>query len=219
ITLLESKLSEDQSLSSQIIKDLADVKKIALKIGISGIPGAGKSTFIEGLGKEITKSGKKVAVITIDPSSTISKGSILGDKTRMETLAVDPLAFIRTSPSTGFLGGATPYTRNLLKICEAAGFDVIIVESVGTGQSEVQIHSMTDYFLLLLIAGAGDDLQAIKRGILEVADIILINKADGENLSKAELFKRQLKTNLQTIALDKSKIPDINSFSSLNPEG
>jgi LAO/AO transport system kinase len=158
----------------------------SIRIGITGVPGVGKSTFIEALGKHLTGQGHKLAVLAIDPSSTITKGSILGDKTRMEELAVDPNAFIRPSPSAGSLGGVARKTRETIILCEAAGFDVIFVETVGVGQSETTVHSMVDFFLLLMLAGAGDELQGIKRGIIEMADAIIINKADGDNLQKAK---------------------------------
>ena len=158
----------------------------SIRIGITGVPGVGKSTFIEALGKYLTSNGHKLAVLAIDPSSSKSKGSILGDKTRMEELAVDPHAFIRPSPSAGSLGGVARKTRETIILCEAAGFDVIFIETVGVGQSETTVHSMVDFFLLLMLAGAGDELQGIKRGIIEMADAIMINKADGDNLKKAK---------------------------------
>jgi LAO/AO transport system kinase len=158
----------------------------SIRIGITGVPGVGKSTFIEALGKHLTANGHKLAVLAIDPSSSRSKGSILGDKTRMEELAVDPNAFIRPSASAGSLGGVARKTRETIVLCEAAGFDVIFVETVGVGQSETTVHSMVDFFLLLMLAGAGDELQGIKRGIIEMADAIVINKADGDNIDKAK---------------------------------
>ena len=157
----------------------------------TGVPGVGKSTFIEALGKYLTAHGHKLAVLAIDPSSSRSKGSILGDKTRMEELANDPNAFIRPSPSAGSLGGVARKTRETIILCEAAGFDVILVETVGVGQSETAVHSMVDFFLLLMLAGAGDELQGIKRGIIEMADAIFINKADGDNIAKANLAKAE----------------------------
>ncbi len=158
----------------------------SIRVGITGVPGVGKSTFIEALGKHLTARGHKLAVLAIDPSSSRSKGSILGDKTRMEDLAVDPNAFIRPSPAAGSLGGVARKTRETIILCEAAGFDVIFVETVGVGQSETTVHSMVDFFLLLMLAGAGDELQGIKRGIIEMADAIVINKADGDNIQKAK---------------------------------
>ena len=153
------------------------------------MPGVGKSTFIEALGTTLTARGHKLAVLAIDPSSSRSKGSILGDKTRMETLAVDPNAFIRPSPAAGSLGGVARKTRETILLCEAAGFDVIFIETVGVGQSETTVHSMVDFFLLLMLAGAGDELQGIKRGIIEMADAIVINKADGDNIQKAKVAR------------------------------
>jgi len=163
----------------------------SIRIGITGVPGVGKSTFIEAFGKYLTAQGYKLAVLAIDPSSSRSKGSILGDKTRMEELANDPDAFIRPSPSAGSLGGVARKTRETIILCEAAGFDVILVETVGVGQSETAVHSMVDFFLLLILAGAGDELQGIKRGIIEMADAIFINKADGDNIAKANLAKAE----------------------------
>jgi LAO/AO transport system kinase len=163
----------------------------SIRVGITGVPGVGKSTFIEVLGKHITARGHKLAVLAIDPSSSRSKGSILGDKTRMEDLSVDPNAFIRPSPAAGSLGGVARKTRETILLCEAAGFDVIFVETVGVGQSETTVHSMVDFFLLLMLAGAGDELQGIKRGIIEMADAIVINKADGDNINKAKTARME----------------------------
>jgi LAO/AO transport system kinase len=163
-----------------------ELRNRSIRVGITGVPGVGKSTFIEVLGKHLTGQGHKLAVLAIDPSSSRSKGSILGDKTRMEDLAVDPNAFIRPSPAAGSLGGVARKTRETIILCEAAGFDVIFVETVGVGQSETTVHSMVDFFLLLMLAGAGDELQGIKRGIIEMADAIMINKADGDNINKAK---------------------------------
>jgi len=171
--------------------DLRPPTTTSIRIGITGIPGVGKSTFIEALGKYLTAHGHKLAVLAIDPSSSRSKGSILGDKTRMEELATDPDAFIRPSPSAGSLGGVARKTRETIILCETAGFDVILVETVGVGQSETAVHSMVDFFLLLMLAGAGDELQGIKRGIIEMADAIFINKADGDNIAKANLAKAE----------------------------
>jgi len=163
-----------------------EFRNSSIRVGITGVPGVGKSTFIEALGTSLTARGHKLAVLAIDPSSSRSKGSILGDKTRMETLAVDPNAFIRPSPAAGSLGGVARKTRETILLCEAAGFDVIFIETVGVGQSETTVHSMVDFFLLLMLAGAGDELQGIKRGIIEMADAIVINKADGDNIQKAK---------------------------------
>ena len=177
--------SEIADLSFEHRTTKHEFRSRSIRIGITGVPGVGKSTFIEALGKHLTARGHKLAVLAIDPSSSRSKGSILGDKTRMEELAVDPDAFIRPSPAAGSLGGVARKTRETIILCEAAGFDVIFVETVGVGQSETTVHSMVDFFLLLMLAGAGDELQGIKRGIIEMADAIVINKADGDNLNKA----------------------------------
>jgi len=187
ITLIESTLPEHQTVARQIIESCLPSSGKSKRIGITGVPGVGKSTFIETLGKLITSKGHKLAVLAIDPSSEKTKGSILGDKTRMEDLANDPNAYIRPSPSSGTLGGVARHTREAIILCEAAGFDIIFIETVGVGQSETMVHSMVDFFLLLMLAGAGDELQGIKRGIMEMADIIAINKADGTNNKKAEI--------------------------------
>ncbi len=196
ITLVESALPKHQSLAQEIISACLPNAGNSVRVGITGVPGVGKSTFIETLGKHLTSSGHKVAVLAIDPSSKRSKGSILGDKTRMEELANDPHAFIRPSSSAGSLGGVAQKTREAIILCEAAGFDCIFVETVGVGQSETAVHSMVDFFLLLMLAGAGDELQGIKRGIMEMADAIVINKADGANKNKAELARREYKNAL-----------------------
>ncbi len=176
----------------------------SIRIGITGVPGVGKSTFIEALGTSITAKGHKLAVLAVDPSSSRSKGSILGDKTRMEELAADPNAFIRPSPSAGSLGGVARKTRETIVLCEAAGFDVIFVETVGVGQSETTVHSMVDFFLLLMLAGAGDELQGIKRGIIEMADAIMINKADGDNINKAKAARVEYANALRLFPLPES---------------
>lgn len=187
ITLAESQRAEDRGIIEGILKEILPVKVSSVRIGITGSPGVGKSTFIESFGAYITSLGKKVAVLTIDPSSPLLKGSILGDKTRMETLSKNPLAFIRPSASRSFLGGVSHATRESILLCEAAGFEIIIVETVGVGQSEFLVKDMTDCFLLLMLAGAGDELQGIKKGIMEMADIVAITKADGENMKRAQL--------------------------------
>lgn len=191
ITMIESSKLEHQDIAQEIIEKCLPHSGNSIRIGITGVPGAGKSTFIEGFGMDITAKGHKLAVLAIDPSSERSKGSILGDKTRMEELGADYNAFIRPSPSAGSLGGVARKTRETLILCEAAGFDIVIIETVGVGQSETAVHSMVDFFLLLQIAGAGDELQGIKRGIMEMADLICINKADGENILKAKLARVQ----------------------------
>lgn len=187
ITLLESSKPSHVQKADEVIEKCLPHASNSVRIGITGVPGVGKSTFIEVFGKTLTGFGKKVAVLAVDPSSTISKGSILGDKTRMEELSKDKNAFIRPSPSGDSLGGVARKTRESIVLCEAAGYDVILIETVGVGQSETVVHSMVDFFLLLKLSGAGDELQGIKRGIMEMADAIAINKADGKNLEKAKL--------------------------------
>lgn len=196
VTLVESSKPEHQKIAQDIIAQCLPHSGKSLRIGITGVPGVGKSTFIESLGKYITGNGGKLAVLAIDPSSERSKGSILGDKTRMEDLSGDKNAYIRPSPSAGSLGGVARKTRETIILCEAAGFDHIFIETVGVGQSETAVHSMTDFFLLLMLAGAGDELQGIKRGIMEMADAIAINKADGNNIEKAQMAQRQYKNAL-----------------------
>lgn len=196
VTLIESVKPEHQELAQQIINKCLPYSGKSIRLGITGVPGAGKSTFIEALGKHITRNNGKLAVLAIDPSSERSKGSILGDKTRMEELATDQNAYIRPSPSAGSLGGVARKTRETVILCEAAGFDTIFIETVGVGQSETAVHSMVDFFLLIQIAGAGDELQGIKRGIMEMADGIVINKADGNNVEKAELAQAQFRNAL-----------------------
>jgi LAO/AO transport system kinase len=189
ITLVESTNIEHTNKANQVITACLPFANKAVRIGITGVPGVGKSTFIEAFGTHLTSLGKKVAVLAVDPSSSLSRGSILGDKTRMEDLVKDKNAFIRPSPSGNSLGGVARKTRETIILCEAAGFDTIIIETVGVGQSETAVHSMVDFFLLLKLAGAGDELQGIKRGIIEMADAIVINKADGENLKAAKTAK------------------------------
>lgn len=197
ITLVESSRQDHYEEAQAIIEKCLPYSGNSVRLGITGVPGAGKSTFIETLGKRITEMGHKLAVLAIDPSSERSHGSILGDKTRMESLASDERAFIRPSPSAGSLGGVARKTRESIILCEAAGFDIIFVETVGVGQSETLVHSMVDFFLLLMISGAGDELQGIKRGIMEMADAIAINKADGNNIHKAETTRVEFQNALQ----------------------
>ncbi|MDO6597654.1 methylmalonyl Co-A mutase-associated GTPase MeaB [Oceanihabitans sp. 2_MG-2023] len=189
ITLVESKNAAHLKKANIIIKACLAHANKSVRVGITGVPGVGKSTFIEAFGTYLTSQKKKVAVLAIDPSSSLTKGSILGDKTRMEDLVKDKNAFIRPSPSGESLGGVARKTRETIILCEAAGFDTIIIETVGVGQSETAVHSMVDFFLLLKLAGAGDELQGIKRGIIEMADAIAINKADGDNEKRAKLAK------------------------------
>lgn len=193
ITLIESTNASHLEKANQVINGCLPHANQSIRIGITGVPGVGKSTFIEAFGKYLTGLGKKVAVLAVDPSSSISHGSILGDKTRMEELVRDKHAYIRPSASGDTLGGVARKTRETITLCEACGFDTIIIETVGVGQSETAVHSMVDFFLLLKLAGAGDELQGIKRGIMEMADTIVINKADGDNIQKAKVeFNRAL---------------------------
>jgi LAO/AO transport system kinase len=185
ITVIESNLEDDRKLSTELLDKIIHATGNSIRIGITGVPGVGKSTFIEAFGKHITSLGKKLAVLTIDPSSQLTGGSILGDKTRMEDLSRNPLAYVRPSPSGNTLGGVAEKTHDVILLCEAASYDVIIVETVGVGQSEVSVKKLVDFFLLLILAGAGDELQGIKKGIIEMADTIIITKADGENVTSA----------------------------------
>lgn len=185
ITLAESKRDDDRILAEELIETLLPKTGKSIRIGITGVPGVGKSTFIEAFGKYLTSIKKKVAILTIDPSSTKTKGSILGDKTRMEELSKEALAFIRPTAAGLVLGGVADRTREVILLCEAAGYEIIIVETVGVGQSETAVRDMVDFFLLLMLAGAGDELQGVKKGIMEMADAIVITKADGENLKQA----------------------------------
>ncbi|RDY60998.1 methylmalonyl Co-A mutase-associated GTPase MeaB [Flagellimonas nanhaiensis] len=187
ITLLESTRPDHFEKANSVIEKCLSKPNSSIRLGITGVPGVGKSSFIEVLGSLLTSLGKKVAVLAVDPTSSLSKGSILGDKTRMQSLSKDLNAFIRPSPSGSSLGGVARKTRESIILCEAAGYDVILVETVGVGQSETAVHSMVDFFLLLKLSGAGDELQGIKRGIMEMADAIAINKADGSNLERAKL--------------------------------
>ncbi len=189
ITLIESALHTDQQIAQKVLQGILPHANNSLRIGITGIPGSGKSTLIEALGDIILQNRKKLAVLTIDPSSARSKGSILGDKTRMKTLTQHPSAFVRPSPAGGSLGGVAYKTRECILLCEAAGHDVVIVETVGVGQSETMVHAMTDFFLLLTLPGTGDELQGIKRGIVEMADLIAVNKADGDRVQPAREAK------------------------------
>ncbi len=191
ITLVESNLPADQERAQQLLQRLLPRTGQAFRVGITGAPGVGKSTLIEVLGKRLTAQGHRVAVLAVDPTSSVSRGSILGDKTRMELLAKDPRAFIRPSASGGGLGGVARKTRESILVCEAAGFDVVLVETVGVGQSETQVAEMVDCFLLLLLPGAGDELQGIKRGIIELADLLAITKADGDNDAQARKAQQQ----------------------------
>lgn len=197
ITLVESSLPQDSNLAEAVLERCLPHTGKSVRAGITGVPGVGKSTFIEALGTHLTQTrGETVAVLSIDPSSPVSGGSILGDKTRMEKLATDPRAFIRPSPSRGHLGGVARRTRETMLLCEAAGYRNVFVETVGVGQSETTVRSMVDFFLLLMLAGAGDELQGMKRGILEMTDLIAINKADGDNRKRAEKARREYESAL-----------------------
>ena len=192
ITLIESRLAADSELAAQLLDAILPHTGESRRIGITGVPGVGKSTFIDALGMHVIRDrGERLAVLTVDPSSPISGGSTLGDKTRMERLSADPNAFIRPSPSGGHLGGVTRRTRETILLCEAAGYRNVLIETVGVGQSETAVRSMSDFFLLLMLAGAGDELQGIKRGIIEMIDGMAINKADGDNLTKADRARAQ----------------------------
>lgn len=204
ITLIESLLPEHHAQSQEIIERCLPYSGRSIRIGITGVPGAGKSTFIEAIGERIIAQDHSLAVLAIDPSSQKSKGSILGDKTRMETLVHNPRAFIRPSPSAGSLGGVARKSRESVILCEAAGFDIIFIETVGVGQSETAVHSMVDLFLMLQISGAGDELQGIKRGIMEMADIIAVTKCDGENVNKAKLTSRHIQNALHLFPMPAS---------------
>lgn len=200
ITLVESNLQADKEMARDILEQLLPHTGYAIRLGITGVPGVGKSVFIETFGRFLTQKGTSVAVLAVDPTSARSGGSVLGDKTRMEKLSADPLAYIRPSPSGSTLGGIAAKTRESILVCEAAGFDVVIVETVGVGQSETTVASMVDFFLVLMLAGAGDELQGIKKGIIEIADAIAITKADGDNADRAERAQKDYETALHMLA-------------------
>jgi LAO/AO transport system kinase len=221
ITVIESELPADIEIAAKVLNALLPQTGKARRIGITGIPGAGKSTFIDTLGMYLIRERhEKIAVLSVDPSSPISGGSILGDKTRMEKLAVEENAFIRPSPARGHLGGVTRRTRETMLLCEAAGFENVLVETVGVGQSETAVRSMTDFFLLIMLAGAGDELQGIKRGIIEMVDAMAINKADGDNERKAERARVEYSNALHLFpASPDGWIPPVITMSSLTGKG
>ena len=220
ITLIESRLADDRVLAQRVLERILPHTGQSLRIGITGVPGVGKSTFIEAFGQHITALGKTLAVLTVDPSSQRSGGSILGDKTRMETLSHNPLAYIRPSAAGGSLGGVAHRTREALLLCEAAGFNLIIIETVGVGQSETLVRGMTDFFLLLMLAGAGDELQGIKKGIMEMADAIAITKADGTNRPGAGQAANEYRNALHLFPMSESGwLPPVLTCSALENEG
>ncbi len=221
LTLIESNRHDHRNRANQLLTELLPFSGKAHRIGITGVPGVGKSTFIEAFGLRLIDAGHRVAVLAVDPSSSVSKGSILGDKTRMEDLSRSDDAFIRPSPSSGSLGGVARKTRESILVCEAAGFDMVLVETVGVGQSEVTVADMVDFFLVLKLAGAGDELQGIKRGILELADLIAINKADGDNRPAAERARAEFASALHILrpATDDQWMPKVVTSSAVTGDG
>lgn len=220
ITIVESNLESDKLLAKEIIQAILPHSGNSIRIGITGVPGVGKSTFIEAFGKHLVAKGKRVAILSIDPSSQRSKGSILGDKTRMEELANMEKAYIRPSASGDTLGGVANKTGETMLLCEANGYDVILIETVGVGQSETAVHGMTDFFLLLMLSGAGDELQGIKKGIMEMADMVVINKADGDNVRMSEMARLQYQNALHIFPLaDSGWSPVVSTASALKNIG
>ena len=220
ITLVESQLPGDAAPAQALLAELLDDSGGAHRVGITGVPGVGKSTLIETLGTSLTKKGHRVAVLAVDPTSAVHGGSILGDKTRMTALANDPAAFVRPSPTAGELGGVTRVTRETILVLEAAGFDVVLVETVGVGQSETAVADMVDFFVVLMLAGAGDDLQGIKKGILEIADLIAVNKADGDNINRADAAVRDYQLALHmTQPVSPNWTPPVIACSGLTGDG
>jgi len=219
ITLIESKREVDREKSQEVLEQILPHSGNSIRIGITGIPGVGKSTFIESFGMHLLKQGKKVAVLAVDPSSPIAGGSILGDKTRMELLSREPDAFIRPSPSEGALGGVALKTRETMLLCEAAGYDVIIVETVGVGQSEYEVASMVDFFLVLMMPNAGDELQGIKKGIMELADSLVINKCDGESINLANKTRSQYQSAVNLLHYTSFWTPRVMTCSSVQHDG
>jgi len=219
ITLIESLRAEDRERAQNLLGELLPYTGNSIRIGITGVPGVGKSTFIESFGLHLLNQGKRVAVLAVDPSSPLAGGSILGDKTRMELLSRSENAFIRPSPAGSTLGGVAQRTRETMLLCEAAGFDVILVETVGVGQSEHQVAGMVDFFMLLMLPGGGDELQGIKKGILELADALIINKADGESLGLAKQAKQHYQNAMHLLRHEGQWIPQVQTCSALKNEG
>lgn len=220
ITLIESKRADHQKSAHRLVQELLPLTGKAMRIGITGAPGAGKSTTIDALGTYLTGKGHRVAVLAVDPSSTRTGGSILGDKTRMPQLATDPNAFVRPSPSSGTLGGVAAKTRETMLLCEAAGYDVVLVETVGIGQSETAVADMTDFFLVLMLPGAGDELQGLKKGIVELADMIAVNKADGDNIARAKRAAAEYRAALHILtARSQTWSPPVITYSALTGDG
>ena len=220
ITLIESRRADHQQTARQLVQMLLPATGQAVRVGITGTPGVGKSTTIDALGSFLTQQGRKVAVLAVDPSSTRSGGSILADKTRMPRLAADPNAFVRPSPAAGTLGGVAAKTRAAMLLCEAAGYDVMLVETVGTGQSETAVADMTDFFLVLMLPGAGDELQGIKKGVIELADMLAVNKADGDNVKRATAAAAEYRGALHIISAGSELwTPPVITFSGLTGDG
>lgn len=220
ITLIESKRADHQNKAHQLVQELLPQTGSAIRVGITGAPGVGKSSTIDALGTKLTGKGHKVAVLAVDPSSTRTGGSILGDKTRMARLAIDDNAFVRPSPSSGTLGGVAAKTRETMLLCEAAGFDVVLVETVGIGQSETAVADMTDFFLALMLPGAGDELQGIKKGLVELADMIAVNKADGDNVKRATTAAAEYRSALHILTPRSANwTPPVLTYSALTEKG
>jgi LAO/AO transport system kinase len=220
ITLIESKRADHRKQAHALVQELLPLTGKAVRLGITGAPGSGKSTTIDALGTSLTAQGHKVAVLAVDPSSTRTGGSILGDKTRMARLAADPNAFVRPSPSSGTLGGVAAKTRETMLVCEAAGYDVVLVETVGIGQSETTVADMTDFFLVLMIPGAGDELQGLKKGIVELADMIAVNKADGDNVARAKVAAADYRAALNILSpRSENWSPPVLTYSALTGDG
>jgi LAO/AO transport system kinase len=219
LTLIESSSPRHQPLAEELLTRLLPHTGRGIRVGITGVPGVGKSTFVEALGLHLVRGGLRVAVLAVDPSSGVSGGSILGDKTRMPRLSAEPSAYIRPSPTAGTLGGVARKSRENMLVCEAAGFEVVLIETVGVGQSETVVADMTDCFLALMLPGAGDELQGIKRGLLELVDVIAVNKADGATRAAAELAARQYQTALQSLAGRHDDMPTVLTCSALHEQG